>query len=93
MFVLPKVCTECEFLQLGGCSQVQSVALIAKTERLRDPESCAAETEINNTAKVKGEVEVGGGGWEGASVLGHILVMPRGIIFFVLCWFIVNTIF
>lgn len=62
VFVLPKVCTECKFLQLGGCSQVQSVALIAKTERLRDPESCAAETEIKTTASQRGDLSWAGVG-------------------------------
>lgn len=40
----PKVCTEGEFLQFGGCSQVQSVALVAKAEGLGNPgESCSAQ--------------------------------------------------
>lgn len=35
---IPKVGAECEFLQFGGCRQVEAVSFIAETERLRDPE-------------------------------------------------------
>ena len=61
----PKVCTECELLQFGGCRQVQSVTFIAKTECLGDPAELRAdgekETKINDRMVVN---------WEGQRDLG-----------------------